>query len=113
MALTILIAALAVCGVFLIAWAIADALLFRTPTDSCHIFYLRGDDAQVEQQVRSCLWMRNRCALHGRVLLVDCGISPEAQITAYLMLKDDDCVHICSIDQICDYIMCTEQRKCP
>lgn len=104
MALTILIAALAVCGVFLIAWAVADALLFRAPADSCHIFYLRGEDAQVEQQVRSCLWLRRRCALRGSVVLVDCGISPEAQITAHLMLKDENCVHVCSFEQINDYI---------
>ena len=102
MALTILIAALAACGLFLIIWAIADALLLRLPTDSCHIFYLRGDETQVEQQIRTCLWKRSN--LRGKIIFVDCGISPEAQITAQMMLKEFDFIYICSPEQIWDYI---------
>ncbi len=104
MALTILIAALAVCGLFLIVWAMTDALFLRLPNDSCHIFFLCGDDAQVEQQLRSCLWFRKQRGLRGKMIFVDCGISAQAQITAQLMLKNDDTTHICAFQQINDYI---------
>lgn len=104
MALTILIAALAVCGVFLIAWSITEAYFSAVPNDSCHIFYLRGDSAAVEQQVRSCRWLCERRGMLGKVIFVDCGISPEAQITVQLMLKNDDTVILCAPSQIADYI---------
>lgn len=104
MLLTVLIGALAVCGAFLIAWALIEALFMHTPKDSCHIFYLRGNDAQVEQQVRSCRWLRERRGLRGQLILVDCGISPEAQITVQLMLRNDDTIKLCTFAQLADFI---------
>ncbi|MBE6985530.1 MAG: hypothetical protein E7434_08010 [Ruminococcaceae bacterium] len=104
MALTILIAGLAVCGIFLVAWSLTEAFVIKIPLDSVHIFYLHGSDADVEQQMRSCLWMKNRHGLRGRLLFVDCGISPQAQITAQLMLKADDNIHICAKEQVAQYI---------
>lgn len=104
MALTIVIAALAVCGVFFVAWALAEAWMLPMPCDACHIFFLHGDDAQVEQQLRSSLWLRQRRGLRGRILFVDCGISPEAQMTAQLFLRQDDTIHLCAYAQMTDYI---------
>jgi len=48
MALTILIAGLAVCGIFLVAWSLTEAFVIKIPLDSVHIFYLHGSDADVE-----------------------------------------------------------------
>ncbi len=104
MAITILIAALAVCGIFLVAWSITEAFLVCMPQTAVHVFYLSGSDAEVEQQIRSCLWMKQRHGLPGRMLFVDCGISPQAQITAQLLLKNEDTVQLCAPSQVAEYI---------
>ncbi len=104
MAFTILIAALAVCGIFLVAWSLTEAFVMKLPSDSVHIFYLHGTDAEVEQKLRACLWMRTRHGLRGKILFVDKGLSPQAQITAQLMLGDDEAVRICSQEQLAEYI---------
>ena len=104
MAFTILISALAVCGIFLVAWSLTEAYVMKLPSDSVHIFYLHGTDAEVEQKLRACLWMRTRHGLRGKVIFVDGGMSPQAQITAQLMLADDEAIHICSDEQLLQYI---------
>ncbi len=104
MAFTILIAALAVCGIFLVAWSVTEAFVMKLPSDSVHIFFLHGTDAEVEQKLRACLWMRNRHGLRGKVLFVDKGLSPQAQITAQLMIDDDQSIKICSQEQLAEYI---------
>ena len=104
MAFTILISALAVCGIFLVAWALTEAFVMKLPSDSVHIFYLRGTDAEIEQKLRACLWMRRRHGLRGKLVFVDCGLSVQSQITAQLMLDCDEGVHICSYEQLEEYI---------
>ncbi len=104
MAFTILISALAVCGIFLIAWSVTEAYVMKLPNDSVHIFYLHGTDGEIEQKLRACLWMRTRHGLRGKVIFVDCGMSPQAQITAQLLLADEEAIHICSNEQLIDYI---------
>ncbi len=104
MAFTILIAALAVCGIFLVTWSVTEAFVMKLPSDSVHIFFLHGTDAEVEQKLRACLWMRNRHGLRGKILFVDKGLSPQAQITAQLMIDDDQSIKICSQEQLAEYI---------
>lgn len=104
MILTIFVGALAACGIIMILWAMMEALLMPIPRDSCHIFYLHGTDAQVEQQVRSCRWLKERKGLNGKILLVDCGLSPQAQMTVQLMLEQDDTIQLCAQTQIADYL---------
>jgi hypothetical protein len=102
MAITILISALAVCGIFLVAWALTEAYVMKLPPESVHIFYLRGSDAEIEQKLRACLWMRSRHGLRGKMIFVDCGLSVHSQITAQLML-DEGCI-LCSEEQLFEYI---------
>ena len=104
MAFTILIAALAACGIFLVAWSLTEAFVMKLPSDSVHVFYLHGSEIEVEQTMRACLWMRSRHGLRGKVFFVDSGISPQAQITAQLMLGNDESVKICSQEQLMQYI---------
>lgn len=104
MALTILIAALAVCGVFLIAWCVIEALFCTFPKNSCHIFYLQGDARLVEQEIRSALWVCEKRGMLGKLLFVDCGISPQAQETAQLILKDHTAAVLCAPSQISGYL---------
>lgn len=104
MALTILIAGLAVCGVFLIAWCVIEALFCTFPKDSRHIFYLQGDSEQVEQEIRSALWVCEKRGMRGSLLFVDCGISVSAQETAQWILKDHTAAVLCAPSQLSDYL---------
>ena len=59
--MTILIAALAACGVFLIAWTVFEALLMPLPEkDTYLLVYLRGDAAHLPGEYRrhaaECCW---------------------------------------------------------
>ena len=81
--MTILIAALAACGVFLILWTIFEALLMPLPKDDTYLLvYLRGDAGRVEQHMRACDWLRERRGVRGRVLFVDDGLDAEARHAA-------------------------------
>ncbi|MBE6927747.1 MAG: hypothetical protein E7467_04570 [Ruminococcaceae bacterium] len=101
MILTILIASLCACGLFMILWAIVEAVLLRLPNETVCICYLHGTDAEVEQKMRACLCLRRQGV---RLLFVDCGLSAEAQVTAQLMIGRDESMHLCSPLQIYDYI---------
>lgn len=104
MLLTILVAALAACGIFLVAWAIFEALLTPLPEHTCHIVYLQGDAAAVEQHIRTCLWLRERRGMRGTFYFVDFGLCPEAQEAAQLLLKDEQAAVLCSGTQLLDYL---------
>lgn len=108
-ALTILIAVLAGCGLLMILWAIAEALLTPIPRDSLHIVNLRGRTAEVQQRMRTCLWLRER-GMRGRLLFVDRGMEPEAQIAAQMILHEHSDAALCHPAQICEYIE-TENEK--
>ena len=104
MILTILVAGLAVLGGILLFRAAAEALFETLPEKSFHIFYLQGEEGRVEQNIRSCLKMQERGKLPGKLIFVDDGLSPEAQITARIMLQDAQQSVLCAPSQIQDYI---------
>ncbi len=94
--MTILIAALAACGVFLICWSIFEALLMPLPEkDTFLLVYLRGDAAQVQQRIRACGWLRERRGVRGRVIFVDTGLSEEARCAALQLTQGDAAVLLC------------------
>lgn len=103
MALTILIAVLAGCGLLMILWAIAEAFLMPIPRDCVHIISLCGRSAEVQQRIRSCLWLRER-GMRGRLLFVDRGMEPEAQIAAQMILREHPDAAVCHPSQIPEYI---------
>ena len=103
MILTILVAGLAVFGGIFLLWTAADGLFAVLPKNSCHVFYLSGEDGQIEQQIRTCLRLQAHGKLRGRLIFADCGLSAEAQITAQLLLKNNRGV-LCAPSQIKDYI---------
>ncbi len=93
----ILIAALAVCGVFLIAWAIFEALLMPLPErDTCMLVYLHGDVAQVQQCIRACRWLRERRGVRGQMLFVDRGLTPEGRQSAVRMMSEEPSLFLCA-----------------
>ena len=61
MALTILTAGLAACGLLLLLWSVAEAMLLPLPReDAVLVAPLQGGAAEVERQIRGCRWMREQ-----------------------------------------------------
>ena len=55
MALTILTAGLAACGLLLLLWSVAEAMLLPLPReDAVLVAPLQGGAAEVERQIRGC-----------------------------------------------------------
>lgn len=104
MILTILVAGLAVFGGIFLLWTAGEAFFSAFPKKSCHVFYLSGEDGQIEQQLRTCLRLQEHGKLRGQLIFVDCGLSAEAQITAQLMLEKNNRGVLCSPSQMTDYI---------
>ncbi len=104
MLLTILIAALAAGGIFLVLWAVFEALLTPLPEHTCHIVRLQGPAATVEQHIRTCLWLRARRGIRGHFYFVDCGLEPEAQLAAQLLLHEQPGAVLCSAAQLIDFL---------
>ena len=94
--MTILIAALAACGVFLILWTIFEALLMPLPKDDTYLLvYLRGDAGRVEQHMRACDWLRERRGVRGRVLFVDDGLDAEERHAAERFVAQESALYLC------------------
>ena len=99
MMLSVLAGLLALCAVILVLWAVGETLAVSVPGDALHIVPLRGDAAWVEQRVRACL----RC-LRGRIVFVDIGMEPEAQLCAQLLLEKREGVCLCAPEELTDYL---------
>lgn len=107
MLLTILMAALAACGLLMILFALKEALLPR-PRCACHIIYLKSSRPDPAALVHACLW-RQRCGLlTGRLIFADCGIDAQAQTAIGLLLRGAENAVLCSPTQLAEY---TEMRN--
>lgn len=105
MALTMIIAALAGCGLLLIAWTIFEAMLFPMPgEDAVLILPLSGDAAAAQQQIRACRWLREHRGLRARVILVDRGLTPEAQNAVEQMIRGEQAEVLCAETQVMEYL---------
>ncbi len=99
MVLTILVAGLAVCGVFLVLWALTEAVLRPLPQGICHVVPLSGDAASVEQTLRICLR-----TLRGRIVFVDMDLDAEAQMTAEHLLRNAPAACLCGQAQVSEFL---------
>lgn len=108
--MTVLIAVLAACGLFLIFWTVVDALRPSLREGSLLVVFLFGDAAQVEQRIRSCRWLRERRGLESHVLFVDCDLEAEALQVAQLLLRDDDTVSLCKGEDLAEIIRLESTR---
>lgn len=83
MALTILTAGLAACGLLLLLWSVAEAMLLPLPReDAVLVAPLQGGAAEVERQIRGCRWMREHRGLRAQIIWIDRGLTPEGQEAA-------------------------------
>ncbi len=99
MILSVLAGLLALSAVILVLWAVGESLSVSTPGDALHIVPLRGGAASVEQRVRACLR-----GLRGRIVFVDKGMEPEAQLCVQLLLEKREGVFLCASEQLTDYL---------
>ena len=109
MILTLLIAAFAACGLFLVFWALYESCFAAFPADACHVIPLSGDAAAVSSRAKRCLWQQRQHGLRGTLLFVDCGIEPEAQIALQLLLRGQT-AQVCSTAQAAEFLE-TEKYK--
>ena len=101
--MTVLIAALAACGVFLIAWTLAEAFVMPLP-NAFVIVYLHGDAAETEQCVRASRWMRDRRRVNGKLIFVDQGLDEEAKEIVRRMISGDTTAAFCTQPQLAEYL---------
>ncbi len=99
MILSVLAGLLALCAVILVLWAVGEALSVSSPGDALHFVPLRGGSATVEQKVRACL----RC-LRGRIVFVDLGMEPEAQLCVQFLVEKREGVFLSTSEQLTDYL---------
>ena len=107
MLLTVLMAALAVCGLLMILLALKEAFLPR-PRYACHIIYLKDGHPSPDAQVQACLWRRRCGTLTGKLVFVDCGIDAQAQTAIQLLLRRAEDAVLCGAMQIAEH---TEMRN--
>ena len=107
MLLTIVIAALAACGVLMILLTLKEAFLPR-PSCACHLIYLKSGRPDPAAQVQACLWRRRCGSLTGRLIFVDRGLAPQEQAAIALLLRRAEDAVLCSPAQAAEY---TEMRS--
>lgn len=105
MFLTILIAALAACGLFLIVWTVMDAMTYPIPRkNTVFIVRLEGNASKVEQTIRACFRLREHRGYGEMLVFTDGGIDTEAQLAAELLLRNHPEAVLCAVNQAADYI---------
>lgn len=103
MVLTIVIGALAALAVLMI---VISFLRSVHPLQSvCHVICLDGDAAHTEQQIRSSLRRQRDGILIGKLIFVDMGMEPEAQIAAQILLTREKSALLCAPKQVAEYVI--------
>lgn len=105
MFLTILIAALAACGLFLIVWTLTDAISYPVPRkNTIFIVQLEGNASKVERTIAACFRLREHRGYGEILIFTDGGIDTEAQLAAELLLRNHPEAVLCAPSQVADYI---------
>ena len=86
MALTILTAGLAACGLLLLLWSVAEAMLLPLPReDAVLVAPLQG-------------------GLRAQIIWIDRGLTPEGQEAAARLLRDAAGEQLCAAGQAAEYL---------
>ena len=100
----IVTAILSCCGGLFLLWCIAGFLLCsRGEENTVTLLRLFGDVPELERQVRRCRWLRSMGLSTGPVLLLDCGLTPDARKRAALLCRDDAFVHLLAEGDLLTY----------
>ncbi len=101
MILTILIAALAACGAFLILWAIFEAMLLPLPQEGVYcVVALKGDAAQVQRLLRAALWQRERRGFRGALVFLSDDLTPQQLCLAQNFLAYHGGARLCRAEEL-------------
>lgn len=102
MVLTIVIGALAALAVLMILMSFLRSL--HPVRSICHVVCLSGDAAHTEQQIRSSLRRQRDGLFNGKLIFVDVGLDPEAQIAAQVLLNREKAALLCAAKQVTEYV---------
>ena len=103
--LEILLSLLAVTGLISIGWLCFGRLF--TPAGGHQAYTLvpaTGDGDDLEQAVNGLLWLRSGELLGGRVVILDCGLTPAGRALAHALCQREAGVEICPLSELSVYI---------
>ena len=103
--LEILLSLLAVTGLISIGWLCFGRLF--TPAgghQACTLVPAAGDGDDLEQAVNGLLWLRSGEFLGGKVVILDCGLTPAGRALAVAICRREPGVEICPLSELSVYI---------
>ena len=103
--LEIVLSLLAVTGLISIGWVCFGRLF--TPAggrQACTLVPATGDGEDLEQAVNGLLWLRSGEFLGGRVVILDCGLTPVGLALAHALCQREAGVEICPLSDLQVYI---------
>lgn len=106
MALTILTAGLAACGLLLLLWSVAEAMLLPLPReDAVLVAPLQGGAGRGgAADPPAARWMREHRGLRAQIIWIDRGLTPEGQEAAARLLRDAAGEQLCAAGQAAEYL---------
>lgn len=106
-ALEIILALLAVFGLFSALWLLCRRAMFAQAGDqpgACAVVAARGDGSGLEQTVKELLWLRLGGARHYAVLIADAGLDPKGRAVAAALANSLPEVLLCPMERLTDYL---------
>lgn len=103
--LEIILSLLAAAGLLSLGWLLLGrALAPAGRGEAVCLVPGRGEGETLEQAVRGLLWLRGGGLLAGRVVIVDCGLSPAGRAIAAALCLREPGVEVCALSQLSVYI---------
>ena len=106
-ALEIILALLAVFGLFSALWLLCRRALSAQAGDqpgACAVVAARGDGSGLEQTVKELLWLRLGGARHYAVFIADAGLDPKGRAVAAALANSLPEVLLCPMERLTDYL---------
>ena len=103
--LEILLSLLAVTGLISIGWLCFGRLF--TPAGgagTCILVPASGDGDDLEQSLNGLLWLRSGEFLGGRVVILDCGLTPAGRALTAALCQREPGVEFCPLSDLQVYI---------
>ena len=99
----ILLAILACCGAFWMLAALWGLLLRGYDGETALLLRLRGDAPELEKRVRRAKWLQSMEGGELPVLLLDCGLSPQARRRAEKLAQGEMNLHLLAEKDLLTY----------
>lgn len=100
-ALEIILAFLSCIGLLGLGWLLfGRALLPEGGARAWAVLPARGDGADLEQAVKSLLWLKAGGLWQGGVIMADCGLTPEGWAVAQALASREPGVILCRLEEV-------------